>query len=128
MPSWWHGWSPDGARLAYVGVRGAGGRCSLYTCALDGSDERLRGATGFDHADGPDYTPDGAWIWFNGERDGPVDLWRVRPDGTDLERMTEGDTRGLVPAPLAGRAARRSTSPTRRGPRGIPATSTWSCG
>jgi hypothetical protein len=36
-----------------------GGRAILpYTCQLDGSDER-RLAEGFDHVDGPDYTPTG---------------------------------------------------------------------
>ncbi|MBI1415808.1 MAG: hypothetical protein GC146_01165 [Limimaricola sp.] len=97
VPSWFHGWSPDGARLAYVGARD-GGPILLYNCALDGSDERLL-TPGFDHVDGPDYTPDGQWIWFNGEKDGAVDLWRVRPDGRDMERMTEGAEVDWFPHP-----------------------------
>lgn len=96
-PSWWHGWSPDGQRLAYVGARD-GGPVLPYTCALDGSDEQLL-VGGFDHVDGPDYTPDGGWIWFNGERSGQVDLWRIRPDGSDLQRMTEGQTVDWFPHP-----------------------------
>lgn len=98
VPSWWHGWSPDGARLAYVGVRREGGPVSLYTCALDGSDEVCL-AEDFDHIDGPDYTPDGDWIWFNGETRGRVDLWRIRPDGSGRERMTDGDTVDWFPHP-----------------------------
>jgi Tol biopolymer transport system component len=97
VPSWWHGWSPDGSRLAYVAARD-GGPILPYTCALDGSDE-VRLCDGFDHVDGPDYTPDGDWIWFNGEREGRVDLWRIRPDGTGLERMTEGETVDWFPHP-----------------------------
>lgn len=97
VPSWWHAWSPDGARIAYPGARD-GGPITLFTCALDGSDERHL-TPGFDHVDGPDYTPDGGWIWFNGERDGRVDLWRVRPDGSGLERMTGGDTVDWFPHP-----------------------------
>jgi|TARA_B110000114_G_C14760406_1_gene264620 Tol biopolymer transport system component len=54
---------------------------------------------GFDHVDGPDYSPDGQWIWFNGERAGRVDLWRVRLDGTDLERMTDDDLVNWFPHP-----------------------------
>lgn len=96
-PSWWHGWSPDGARLAYAAARD-GGPVIVMTCATDGSDERPL-ADGFDHMDGPDYTPDGAWIWFNGEKDGRVDLWRVRPDGSDLMRMTGGETVDWFPHP-----------------------------
>ena len=54
---------------------------------------------GFDHVDGPDHTPDGEWVWFNGEREGRVDLWRVRPDGSGLERMTGGETVDWFPHP-----------------------------
>lgn len=98
VPSWWHGWSPDGERLAYVGVRRDGGPVSLLTCRTDGSDEVCL-AEDFDHIDGPDYTPDGEWIWFNGEREGRVDLWRIRPDGSGRERMTAGDTVDWFPHP-----------------------------
>ncbi|TNC49003.1 hypothetical protein FHG66_12620 [Rubellimicrobium rubrum] len=98
VPSWWHGWSPDGERLAYAAVRRAAGPVSLYTCRVDGSDE-VCVAEDFDHIDGPDYTPDGRWIWFNGEADGRVDLWRIRPDGSARERMTDGDTVDWFPHP-----------------------------
>lgn len=98
VPSWWHGWSPDGKRLVYVGVRRADGPVALYSCALDGSDEQCL-AQDFDHIDGPDYTPDGAWIWFNGERAGAVDLWRIRPDGTGVQRMTDDPAVNWFPHP-----------------------------
>ncbi|WP_210526249.1 TolB family protein [Rubellimicrobium arenae] len=98
VPSWWHSWSPDGQRLAYAGVRRDGAPVSLYTCALDGSDE-VCVADDFDHIDGPDYSADGRWIWFNGEKDGRVDLWRIRPDGSDRERMTGGETVDWFPHP-----------------------------
>lgn len=87
-PSWWHSWSPDGGRLAYAAARD-GGPVALFTCALDGSDER-QVTEGFAHVDGPDYTPDGAWIWFNGEDARGVNLWRIRPDGMDAEQMSHG--------------------------------------
>ena len=96
-PSYWHGWSPDGETLAYVGKRGEG-RFSLYTCAVGGGDETCV-TDAFDHIDGPDYTPDGTWIWFNGERYGAVDLWRVHPDGSGLEQMTEDETVNWFPHP-----------------------------
>jgi len=97
-PSWWHGWSPDGARVAYAAARPAGSPIGLFSCALDGSDE-VCVTSDFDHVDGPDYTPDGGWIWFNGERAGKVELWRIKPDGSDLEQMTDDTAVNWFPHP-----------------------------
>ncbi len=96
VPSYWHGWSPDGATLAYVGKRS--GPFGVYTCLVTGGDETCV-TDAFDHCDGPDYTPDGAWIWFNGERNGAVDLWRIRPDGSDLEQMSDDAAVNWFPHP-----------------------------
>ena len=95
-PSYWHGWSPDGERLAYVAKRAD--TYQVYTCPLVGGIE-TQVTKDFDHCDGPDYTPDGEWIWFNGERHGQVDLWRVRPDGSDLEEMTADERVNWFPHP-----------------------------
>lgn len=96
-PSYWHGWSPDGTRLAYVASR-ADGPYALYTISLQGGDETCL-SQGFDHVDGPDYSPDGEWVWFNGEVDGRVDIWRIHPDGTGAQRMTHGDSVDWFPHP-----------------------------
>jgi len=84
-PSYWHGWSPDGKTLAYVGQRS--GEFDIYTMPLDGGPEtRLTTATGLD--DGPDYTPDGQWIYFNSVRTGTMRIWRMRPDGREQHQVT----------------------------------------
>lgn len=97
-PSWWHGVSPDGKTLAYTAVRG--GKFGIYTIAIEGGAETcvIEGAHPYD---GPDYTPDGAWIWFNSERagNGSSDLWRVRPDGMDAEQMSDDDKVNWFPHP-----------------------------
>jgi Tol biopolymer transport system component len=95
-PSYFHGWSPDGQAITYPAFRGA--EAEIHTCPAEGGPE-TRITSGFDHCDGPEYTPDGAWIWFNGEKDGAVDLWRTRPDGRDLERMTCDETVNWFPHP-----------------------------
>lgn len=87
VPSYWHGWAPDGARLAYAGKRKSG-VFDIYTIAVEGGDETCLTA-GFQHCDGPDYSPDGDWIWFNGQRADRMQLWRMHPDGSDLEQMTD---------------------------------------
>ncbi len=66
VPSWWHGWAPDGGGICYAGARGKG--VTVFAKRLDGDEVCLTEA--FDHADGPDFSADGAWVWFNGERDG----------------------------------------------------------
>lgn len=84
-PSYWHGWSPDGKTLAYVGQRD--GEYDIYTMPVGGGAEtRLTTATGLD--DGPDYTPDGQWIYFNSVRTGTMRIWRMRPDGSDQQQVT----------------------------------------
>ncbi|WP_231592493.1 TolB family protein [Pelagovum pacificum] len=97
QPSWWHGWSPDGSLLTYVGARGDR-VVKPFVSNVDGSGERCLIET-FDHVDGTDFSADGTWVWFNGERDGQVDLWRIRLDGSDLQRMTDGPSVDWFPHP-----------------------------
>ncbi|KFB10898.1 TolB family protein [Nitratireductor basaltis] len=96
VPSWWHGWSPDGSRHAYTAVRD--GTFMICTCAVDGGNE-IQVVGGGGHYDGPDYTPDGQWIWFNSDREGGMQLWRVRPDGSDLQKMTDDERVNWFPHP-----------------------------
>jgi Tol biopolymer transport system component len=95
-PSWWHGWSPDGARLAYAALRD--GVFRICTIPAGGGKE-FRVTSGGGHHDGPDYTPDGAWIWFNSDQRGGMQLWRIRPDGRDRQRMTDDDRVNWFPHP-----------------------------
>lgn len=95
-PSYWHGWSPDGAKLAYVANRS--GTYQVFTIPVQGGEE-FQVTRDFDHCDGPNYTPDGKWIWFNGERAGAVQLWRVAPGGANLQQMTFDDRVNWFPHP-----------------------------
>ena len=82
-----HGVSPDGTTLAYVGIDGRDwGSASLWTIGAE--DKRLTQSGGVD--DGPEYTPDGAWIYFNTEAFSPrhAQIARIRPDGSGLEQLT----------------------------------------
>ena len=96
VPSWWHGWSPDGARLAYTCVRQE--VFGIATIPVEGGPETIV-ISGPGHYDGPDYSPDGAWIWFNADRGGSMQLWRVRPDGSDPEQMTSEASVNWFPHP-----------------------------
>ncbi len=86
-PSYWHGWSPDGKTLAYCAQRQ--GEYDIYTVPVGGGEEkRITTAPGLD--DGPDYSPDGQWIYINSERSGLMRIWRIRPDGSVQELVSDG--------------------------------------
>ncbi|MGB3800781.1 MAG: biopolymer transporter TolR, partial [Lewinella sp.] len=41
--------------------------------------------------DGPEFSPDGRYIWFNSDRSGRMQLWRMGADGSNPTRMTNDD-------------------------------------
>lgn len=91
-----HGISPDGRTLAYVAVEGPVGkkRINMFTIpAAGGPDTRLSDVSYPN--DGPEYSPDGKWIYFNSERDatqpGHAQCYRMRPDGTGIEQLTHDE-------------------------------------
>jgi len=93
-PSYWHGWSPDGKTLAFVGERN--GEFDIYTIPAAGGEEtRLTTAPGLD--DGPEYSPDGKYIYFNSERTGHMQIWRMRADGSEQEQITFGEENDWFP-------------------------------
>jgi Tol biopolymer transport system component len=93
-PSYWHGWSPDGKTLAFVGQRN--GDFDIYTVPVTGGDEtRLTTAKGLD--DGSEYSPDGQYIYFNSERTGHMQIWRMHPDGSQQEQIFSDDYNNWFP-------------------------------
>lgn len=93
-PSYWHGWSPDGKTLAFVGQRAD--NFDIYSVPVNGGEEkRLTTAAGLD--DGPEYSPDGQWIYFNSERTGQMQIWRMHPDGSTQEQVITDETNDWFP-------------------------------
>jgi len=99
-----HGISPDGATLVYVAVEGTGDgrRINIFTIpAAGGPDTRLTDLT--KPHDGPEYAPDGHWIYFNSERasewPGHSQIFRMRPDGTSVEQLTFDERVNWFPHP-----------------------------
>ena len=93
-PSYWHGWSPDGKTLAFVGERN--GDFDIYAIpAAGGEEKQLTTAKGLD--DGPEYSPDGNYIYFNSERTGHMQIWRMRADGSEQEQITFGEGNDWFP-------------------------------
>jgi len=98
LPSYWHGWSPDGETFSYCGIRDQ--VFDIYTIGIDGKNE-TRLTFGEGRNDGPDYSPDGKWIYFNSSRTGLMQIWRVPAEGGEAERITTSDYGDWFPHPSA---------------------------
>lgn len=60
----------------------------LYLSSRDGKNERrLLAGSGSNY--NPSFSADGRWIVFTSERYGSADVFRVHPDGSGLERLTD---------------------------------------
>jgi TolB protein len=75
-----HGVSPDGTTLGFVRLGPSGGPGRLALMAAAGGLVTVAD-TGPGHVDGPEWSPDGAWIYFNTER------WASRPGHAQLARV-----------------------------------------
>jgi Tol biopolymer transport system component len=94
-----HGVSPDGRQLAFVGVQAqitadSVTFVSAEICTLGSDGYGFRQITsGGAPADGPEYSPDGAWIYFNTEAfSDHAQIARMRTDGSEIERLTHAPT------------------------------------
>jgi TolB protein len=104
-----HGVSPDGERLAFVGLEPAGDEpaaANIFTVRTDGTDYRQL-TTGSAPADGCEYDPTGEWLYFNTEAfDGHAQIARMRVDGSRMEQLTFDDNVNWFPhLPATGRYA-----------------------
>ncbi len=97
-PSWWHGWSPDGKRLAYVAARGGSRVIDVYTIGVEGGEE-TRLTFGEGHCDGPDYSSDGQRIYYNCDRDGHAQIWVMAADGSGQRKLFADGSVNWFPHP-----------------------------
>lgn len=86
-PSYWHGWAPNGKEVVYVGQRD-GKVYDIYKSSINGGDEIQLTKNKGTHVDGPEYSPDGKYIYYNGSQSGTMQIWRMKPDGSGKEQLT----------------------------------------
>jgi TolB protein len=95
-PSYWHGWSPNNKEVLFVGQRD-GKNYDIYKIAVNGGKEVKLTSNNGTHADGPEYSPDGKYIYYNGNQSGTMQIWRMKPDGSDKEQLTFDDNNNWFP-------------------------------
>ena len=99
-----HGVSPDGSTLAFVDIPGgdfsAAGRLALISSK---GGETSYPEAGSKHLDGPEYSSDGAWLYFNteefGSGPGHAQVARMPADGGPLQQLVTSDTVDWFPHP-----------------------------
>jgi Tol biopolymer transport system component len=88
-----HGISPDGATLSYVAYTPGPVMRLAVMPARGGAVTHL--TDGAHPVDGPEFSPDGAWLYYNGEapdrRPGHAQLYRMRPDGSEAQQLTHDE-------------------------------------
>jgi TolB protein len=95
-PSYWHGWSPDGKTLTYVGMRN--NEYDIYTIPVTGgAEKRITFSPGLD--DGPEYSPDGKYIYYNSFQTGRMQIWRINAEGGTPEQLTSDEYANWFPHP-----------------------------
>ncbi len=91
--SFFHAWSPDTRTVAFT--RGSASKADIFTIpAMGGEESRL---TRDRVNDAPDFSPDGQFIYFDSSRSGSTQIWRMRPDGSQPEQITDDAGRNSSP-------------------------------
>ena len=83
------GWSADGSRIAFGAYVVAAEASALYVATGDGSGVRQIVSPDVG-AVTAQWSPDGRWIAFTSKLKAQPQIWRVHPDGSGLERLTDG--------------------------------------
>jgi TolB protein len=95
-PSYFHGWTADNKEVLYVAQRDTPVYNVYKSPAAGGKEVQL---TFFKkgHVDGPEGSPDGKYIYYNGSQSGTMQLWRMKPDGSGREQLTFDENNNWFP-------------------------------
>jgi TolB protein len=96
-PSYWHGWAPNNKEVTVVGQRNGSKIYNLYRVNVQTGREVALTTNTSGHVDGPEYAPDGKFIYYNANPTGTMQLWRMRPDGSKREQLTFDENHNWFP-------------------------------
>jgi TolB protein len=91
--SYFHAWSADGQIIAFT--RGSASKADIFTIAASGGAETQ--LTRDARNDGPSFSPNGEFIYFDSSRSGTSQIWRMHTDGSAAEQLTDDDNRNTSP-------------------------------
>ncbi len=96
-PSYWHGWVPGGKEVLFVGQRNKSTVYNIFKVNINDGKETAITTNTIGHVDGPEYSPDGKYIYYNGNSSGTMQLWRMKPDGSGKEQLTYDEYQNWFP-------------------------------
>jgi Tol biopolymer transport system component len=96
-PSYLHGWAPGAKDVVIVAKRNGSPNYNLYRVSLRDNKETLLTPGNTTHVDGPEYSPDGKYVYYNANVSGTMQIWRMRPDGSEKEQLTFDDYHNWFP-------------------------------
>jgi Tol biopolymer transport system component len=86
-------WSPQGDWIACACGSGEQGGTDLYVMKPDGRGRKLVAKNG----GWPTFSADGGSLYFHSKREDQWGIWRVKLDGSALERITPADVEAYTP-------------------------------
>ena len=88
--------SPDGKQMVYYSYRGEA-LPDLFIANVDGSNERQLTSTSEVWEIAPSWSPNGDSIIFSaGPSMGDLEIFSIKPDGTGLQQLTDGEGNGHI--------------------------------
>ncbi|MEP7145198.1 MAG: hypothetical protein ABI707_20095 [Ferruginibacter sp.] len=96
-PSYWHGWAPNGKEVTVVGQRDGSKIYNIYKVSIDNGVETALTNNTSGHVDGPEYSPDGKFIYYNANPTGTMQIWRMKADGSESEQLTFDERHNWFP-------------------------------
>ena len=97
-PSWWHGLSPDGAVMTYPAVRGDNAHVQIFKRNLSGGAE-IQLTDFAAHSDGPEFSADGRFIYWNCDAKGHAQIWIMQENGAAPRILFEDERVNWFPHP-----------------------------
>ena len=98
-PSYLHGWSLNNKEIYFTGRRDTSPNSMFHifkTNIETGAETQLTHQE-FGLTDGPEGSPDGKYVYFNGSMTGTMQLWRMKNDGTNQEQLTFDENNNWFP-------------------------------